>query len=92
MVRYRERTAKRRLERARLELDLEQSPHPRRHALTHELKLAVFQRDGGVCTRCGSTFDLQYDHILPFALGGATTVGNLQLLCSPCNQAKGKSL
>ncbi len=92
MVRHRERTAQKRLERAHLELELEQHPLPRRAALTRDMKRAVFERDGGACAECGSNFDLQYDHILPVALGGATTVENLQLLCSQCNQVKGKSL
>jgi 5-methylcytosine-specific restriction endonuclease McrA len=41
---------------------------------------------------CGSTFDLQYDHIIPVALGGATSEQNLQLLCAGCNREKGASL
>lgn len=35
---------------------------------------------------------LQYDHVLPVALGGATTVENLQLLCADCNRRKSDSL
>jgi 5-methylcytosine-specific restriction endonuclease McrA len=53
---------------------------------------AAVERNGGRCVECGGNFDLQYDHILPFALGGATTVENLQLLCSTCNQEKSDSL
>jgi hypothetical protein len=45
----------------------------------------VFERDGGRCVECRSNFDLQYDHILPVALGGATTIENLKLLCEDCN-------
>jgi 5-methylcytosine-specific restriction endonuclease McrA len=52
----------------------------------------VFERDGGRCVECGSRFDLQYDHVIPVALGGASTVQNLQILCAPCNQTKGDSL
>lgn len=57
-----------------------------------EMRRAVYERDDGRCAECGSTFDLQYDHILPVALGGATTADNLQVLCGECNQRKGKQL
>jgi 5-methylcytosine-specific restriction endonuclease McrA len=52
----------------------------------------VYERDGGRCVECDSTFDLQYDHVLPVALGGATTVENLQLLCADCNRQKSDTL
>jgi 5-methylcytosine-specific restriction endonuclease McrA len=63
-----------------------------RRATTKAMRLAVWERDGGRCVECGSRFDLQYDHIIPLALGGAHTVENLQILCSTCNQKKGVSL
>jgi 5-methylcytosine-specific restriction endonuclease McrA len=53
----------------------------------------VFLRDGGRCTftgtngrRCNSTWDLQIDHIIPFALGGDDSPGNLRLLCGKHNR------
>jgi len=32
---------------------------------------------------------LHYDHIVPFSRNGTDTVNNIQLLCEPCNLAKG---
>ncbi len=42
----------------------------------------------GKCQHCSSKFALEYDHIVPFALGGVSTVENLRLLCRSCNQRK----
>lgn len=49
----------------------------------------VFDRDGGKCVLCGSTDDLQFDHILHHSKGGADSVENLRLLCRTCNQRRG---
>lgn len=53
---------------------------------------AVWRRDGGKCVYCGSTENLQLDHIIPFSKGGATTVENLQLLCQKCNLQKSNKI
>ena len=34
--------------------------------------------------------DYQYDHVIPIARGGDNTLGNLQMLCTEANQAKGR--
>ncbi len=65
---------------------------PSRRGIPRDLRLAVWQRDGGRCTSCGAEFDLQYDHVIPVALGGATSEQNLQLLCGACNQRKGSAI
>jgi 5-methylcytosine-specific restriction endonuclease McrA len=70
----------------------EENGRPTRVAPTTELRRAVFERDGGHCVECGGSFDLQYDHILPVAHGGATTFENLQLLCAECNRGKSDSI
>ena len=40
---------------------------------------------------CGSKKNLEFDHIIAVALGGADTARNLQLLCQSCNRSKGAS-
>lgn len=59
--------------------------------ISETTKKIVFTRDGGVCQCCGSTFNLEYDHITPFSCGGSSTVSNIQLLCKKCNRSKSNS-
>jgi len=96
LIRDRQRRSAQRLDRAHMLLNVEEGQAPRergrRETIPREVRRAVFERDGGKCAQCGSKFDLQYDHVLPVALGGATTVGNLQLLCGDCNRGKGADL
>jgi hypothetical protein len=63
-----------------------------RRPIPKEIRYAVFNRDGGRCVECGSNFDLHFDHVIPLAMGGGSTVENLQLLCADCNLRKGATL
>jgi 5-methylcytosine-specific restriction endonuclease McrA len=92
LVLDRERRNQRKLERAHAAMHQAASPEPRREVIAREVRLAVWERDGGRCRECGTDFDLQYDHIIPFSMGGASTVENLQLLCGDCNRTKGAAL
>lgn len=56
--------------------------------IPNTIKKEVYERDGGRCTKCQSTFKLEYDHINPFAMGGESTLANLRLLCFSCNQRR----
>ncbi|WP_329405742.1 TerD family protein [Nocardia vinacea] len=53
------------------------------------IKAEVWQRDGGKCCQCGDSHYLEFDHVIPLSRGGATSVGNLQILCRRCNLEKG---
>lgn len=63
-----------------------------RVAITSEVRREVWRRDEGRCTTCGSQERLEFDHIIPVALGGSNTARNIQLLCEPCNRRKGATL
>lgn len=49
------------------------------------VKRTVYSRDR-VCTKCGSSFRLEFDHIKPYSMGGESSVENIRLLCRSCNQ------
>ena len=92
LVLQRKRRQEQKLQSARSLMRAEENGRQRRVQTTTDLRRAVFERDGGCCVECGSAFDLQYDHILPVAHGGATTLQNLQLLCAECNRSKSDSI
>jgi hypothetical protein len=92
LVLQRKRSQRRKLQTAHSLMRSEEAGAPVRPPVPVEIRRVVFERDGGRCVECGSNFDLQYDHILPFSRGGATSVENLQLLCLECNRSKSDSL
>jgi hypothetical protein len=63
-----------------------------REPITDDVKMFVWKRDGGRCVSCGSRERLEFDHIIPIAMGGSNTARNLQLLCETCNRQKGATL
>lgn len=63
-----------------------------RGAIPDDLKQVVWMRDNACCRQCGSKHELQFDHVIPLSMGGATTEENLQILCGPCNRRKGAGL
>ena len=92
LVAQRRRRVEQRLRSAHSQLAAAEAGRMARAPIPAELRRAVYARDGGCCVECESAFDLQYDHVLPLALGGATTLENLQLLCADCNRRKGDDL
>src|SRR2546426_7090453 len=68
------------------------APAPGSRHIPAEVKRAVWLRDLGRCTfvgannrRCTSRGFLEFDHIVPFAVGGEATVENIRLLCKKHN-------
>jgi len=60
----------------------------KREQISQEVMDKVWNRDGGRCVHCGSQIHLEFDHIIPFSRGGASTYRNIQLLCKKCNIQK----
>jgi hypothetical protein len=81
----------------KLEPKKDVSPAPAKVSETRyiptKVKRTVWHRDKGQCThmdqdgkRCKSKHALQYEHIIPYAKGGKTSVENLKLFCLAHNQ------
>jgi 5-methylcytosine-specific restriction endonuclease McrA len=54
-----------------------------------DVKIAVSERDQGMCVQCGSREDLHYDHKIPPSNGESNTMNNSQPLCGRCNRING---
>jgi hypothetical protein len=72
--------------------DTRSTPSRTRH-IPQTVRDEVFVRDGGRCTyvgpdgrRCGETWNLEIDHIIPYAKGGSNAPENLRLLCPAHNR------
>ena len=68
--------------------------HKTKREPSDRLKIQVLMRDGNKCRICGAEcsgglHNIHFDHIIPWSKGGETTLDNLQVLCSTCNEAKG---
>jgi len=68
------------------------NPNPKRHCPAAVAR-AVFLRDGQQCSyvspdgrRCSARRCLELDHVLPWAVGGESTMENLRLRCRAHNQ------
>lgn len=53
------------------------------------IRSIVMERDGHVCTYCGSKKRLEGDHIVPLSRGGSNALTNIATACRPCNLSKG---
>ena len=51
---------------------------------------AMHVKQNGRCVACGFSGKLTVDHVVAIINGGTSDPSNLQLLCRPCNQSKGR--
>lgn len=56
--------------------------------LTTDDWLAVLDRYGEFCLRCGNLEAIQLDHVIPLSRGGSNSRDNIQPLCGECNNRK----
>ena len=64
----------------------------KREKIPEEVRIYVWQRDGGKCVKCSSRENLEYDHIIPVSKGGSNTARNIELLCEKCNREKSSDI
>jgi hypothetical protein len=81
------------------ETSLRDSSHPRYFpGELRQLALQVFERGGRMCPGVDgkakrhkidlSKDRVEFDHVFPFSKGGASSSGNIQVLCKACNNLK----
>ncbi|MGP6177849.1 HNH endonuclease family protein [Microbacterium sp. A196] len=69
-----------------------QERHLNIRAFSDKDKREAFERQKGVCVKCGETFaieEMEPDHITPWSQGGKTIAANCQMLCIFDNRSKG---
>lgn len=88
----RARRKRKQIQNAVSRMQLDDAAASGRAPIPDDVKLFVWRRDDGRCARCGSQIDLEFDHIIPLAMGGSSSARNLQILCAICNRTKGPSL
>jgi hypothetical protein len=59
---------------------------PFRRPTWEQLRQHVFDRDGGLCRKCGSAHNLEAHHVDPVAEGGVSDTYNLVALCRKCHR------
>lgn len=68
-----------------------QEKHLSIRAFNDKMKREAYERQKGVCVKCGDHFELEgmeADHITPWHEGGKTTAQNCQMLCKQDNRTK----
>lgn len=62
-----------------------------RREFPKKVKVAAYERANGRCERCTAPLRagaVQYDHVIPDAMGGEPTLANCECVCRTCHRAK----
>lgn len=65
---------------------------PRASEFSKKVRGLAFARCKGKCEKCNAILKVgegEYDHVIPLALGGESTLDNCQVLCRPCHRDPG---
>lgn len=52
------------------------------------IRKMILKKYDQVCVICGSSENIEFDHIIPVSKGGTSEFSNIQLLCKSCNIKK----
>jgi len=55
---------------------------------THREWTELLNKYEGKCLQCGSTENIEADHVVPITKGGSNSIENIQPLCRRCNRKK----
>lgn len=64
-------------------------------SIPREVMLKVVRRDNRICQECYEYVadpEIEFDHVIPLARGGATRTENLRLLCRSCTRSKSDNI
>lgn len=60
----------------------------KRRPIPARYRAIVMRHYGHKCTECGTTTDIQVEHMVPAAFGGSNEPANLTVLCGRDNRAR----
>lgn len=72
------------LDRLRRELQAGTETPGDQETIPEDVRLLVWQRDGGRCVKCGSRRRLAFRRVIPAREGGGNAASNVQLICQRC--------
>lgn len=69
--------------------------HLNLRAFDDDVKRIVYERQKGICPDCHEHFEIdemEADHVVPWHMGGKTTIENCEMRCRSCNRIKSGKL